>query len=70
MPEEVYAIGALITFLASVAGIWSAWRRRQIMRRLLKSLTEEQRRALGLDPSEVAGAEDQRRIVGPKSSSP
>ena len=49
MPEEVYAIGTLITILATIAGIWSAWRRRQIMKRILKSLTPEQRRAIGLD---------------------
>ncbi|HYC88103.1 MAG TPA: hypothetical protein VEO54_02735 [Thermoanaerobaculia bacterium] len=49
MPEVVYTIGGLITILASVLGLWSAWRRRQIMNRLLKSLDEQQRRALGLD---------------------
>lgn len=53
MPEEVYAIGAAITFLATIAGIWSAWRRRQIMKRILKSLTPEQRRAIGLDDPEA-----------------
>jgi hypothetical protein len=54
MPEEVYAIGTLITILASIAGIWSAWRRRQIMKRILKSLTPEQRRAIGLDDPPTA----------------
>ncbi len=52
MPEEVYAIGAAISLLATVLGVWSAWRRRQSMKRLLRSLTAEQRRAIGLDPPE------------------
>lgn len=50
MSEEAYALVAFLAFLATVFGVWSAWRRRQIMKRLLRSLTPEQRRAIGLDP--------------------
>jgi hypothetical protein len=47
--DETFALAAILSFLASVVGLWSAIRRRQLMRRLLRSLTEEQRRAIGLD---------------------
>jgi hypothetical protein len=50
MPEEVYAIGAVISLLATIAGVWSAWRRRQIERRIIASLTDEQRKIIGLAP--------------------
>ena len=46
MSDGVYALGALITVLATVAGIWSAIRRQQLMRKILRSLTKEQREEL------------------------
>jgi hypothetical protein len=48
--DETYAIVALIPTLATAVALWSAIRRRQLMKRLLRSLDEQQRRALGLDP--------------------
>jgi hypothetical protein len=43
----------VITLLLWIVGLWSAFRRRQLGRRVLRSLTEEQRQALRkamLDP--------------------
>ncbi|HVE72211.1 MAG TPA: hypothetical protein VNI54_12650 [Thermoanaerobaculia bacterium] len=50
MPDEVYAIGAVISVLATIAGVWSAWRRQVLTRRIIRSLTDEQRKAIGLAP--------------------
>ena len=52
MSEGCYALGALLSLLASIAGIWNAIRRRQLERKILDSLTDEQRRAIGLKPKE------------------
>ncbi len=49
MSDEAYSLVAALSLLVSIVGVWSAIRRRQITRRLLRSLTAEQRRALGLD---------------------
>jgi hypothetical protein len=49
MSDETLTLVAIISFLASLVGLWSAIRRRQLMRRILRSLTDEQRRAIGLD---------------------
>ena len=49
MSDAAYSIVAAFCLLASIVGIWSAIRRRQLTRRLLRSLTAEQRRVLGLD---------------------
>lgn len=47
--DELFALVAILSVLASAVGVWSSFRRRQLMRRLLRSLTDEQRRTLGLD---------------------
>lgn len=53
MSDETYVIiTAAISTLAAVAGLWSAIRRRQIMRRLLRSLSEQQLKDAGLLPRE------------------
>ena len=55
VPEELYTIAAVVTALASIVGVWSAWRRRVIMRRLVRSLDDKQRQALGLEPPADTG---------------
>ena len=47
--DETFALVAILSFLATLVGLWNAFRRRQLTRRLLRSLTPEQRRTLGLD---------------------
>jgi hypothetical protein len=42
MPEEIFALGAILSCLASAAALWSSIRRRQLMRRLLRSLDDAQ----------------------------
>jgi len=46
MSEETYSLIAFLSVLAAVASVWTAIRRRQIMRKILKSLTKEQREEL------------------------
>lgn len=52
MSDGIFAIVAIISVLASAVGLWSAIRRRQLMRRLLRSLDSAQLKQLGIeDPS-------------------
>ena len=51
--DGTFGIVAALSILASVVGLWSLFRRRQIMRRLLRSLSEEQLKKLGIDVSET-----------------
>lgn len=46
MSESAYSVIAFLSVLAAVFSVWSAFRRRQIMRRILDSLTKEQREQL------------------------
>jgi hypothetical protein len=46
MSEEIFALGAILSFLASAAALWSSIRRRQLMRRLLRSLDDAQLKEL------------------------
>ena len=55
VPEELYTIAAIVSLLATIAGVWSAWRRRVLMRRLVRSLDTKQRQALGLEPPAESG---------------
>jgi len=48
MSDETFSLVAALSILASLVGIWSAIRRRQLMRKLLRSLTEQQLKDLGL----------------------
>ena len=49
MSEEAYSLIALITCLLYAVVLWLQFRRARILRRLLRSLTDEQKRVLGLD---------------------
>jgi uncharacterized protein YjiS (DUF1127 family) len=53
--EETYSLIALLTGLASLVVIFLRWRQQRILRRILKSLTDEQRQALGLPPKTPNG---------------
>jgi hypothetical protein len=48
MTDEAHWLIAAVLFLASAVGLWSAIRRRQLMRRVLRSLTEQQLRDAGI----------------------
>ena len=46
MSDAAYSLVALISALAAAGALWSAIRRRQLTRKLLDSLTDEQRKEL------------------------
>ena len=49
MSDGTFGIVAFISILASIVGLWSAIRRRQLTRDLLRSLDKAQLRELGID---------------------
>lgn len=46
MSDETYSIFAILGSLASIAVLWLRWRQGRAWKRILKSLTEEQREQL------------------------
>ncbi|HYI12512.1 MAG TPA: hypothetical protein VEK57_25900 [Thermoanaerobaculia bacterium] len=58
MSDEIYSLVAALSVLVSAVALWSAIRRRQLMRRILRSLNKEQLRSVGLEAPEDVRAED------------
>lgn len=46
MSDEAYSIFAILGSLASIAVLWLRWRQGRAWKRILESLTEEQREQL------------------------
>jgi Flp pilus assembly protein TadB len=50
MSDGAYVMAEALSALAAAFLLWSRFRQGQITRRLMRSLTKEQRQAVGLDP--------------------
>jgi hypothetical protein len=53
MSDETYSLVAIVSSLALIAVLWLRFRQRRILRRLMRSLTDAQLEAAGLDVSEI-----------------
>ncbi|HUR82611.1 MAG TPA: hypothetical protein VM733_17760 [Thermoanaerobaculia bacterium] len=50
MSEEAYSVIAMLTALAYAVVLFLRWRQGRILKRIINSLTDEQRRQVGLPP--------------------
>lgn len=64
MSDETYSLVAIISSLALIAVLWLKFRQARILKRLMRSLTDEQIQAAGLDVREI------RARFGPYSGKP
>jgi hypothetical protein len=53
MSDETYSLVAILSSLALVAVLWLRFRQGRILRRLMRSLTDEQIKAAGLDVPQI-----------------
>ena len=53
MSDETYSLVAIVSSLALMAVLWLRFRQGRILRRLMRSLTDEQLRAAGLDVPQI-----------------
>jgi hypothetical protein len=53
MSDEAYSLVALVSSLALIAVLWLRFRQGRILRRLMRSLTDEQIQAAGLDVGQI-----------------
>jgi hypothetical protein len=53
MSDETYSLVALVSSLALIAVLWLRFRQGRILRRLMRSLTDEQIQAAGLDVRQI-----------------
>jgi hypothetical protein len=64
MSDESYSLVALVSSLALMAVLWLRFRQGRILRRLMRSLTDEQIKAAGLDVRQI------RERFGPYEAKP
>ena len=53
MSDETYSLVAIVSSLALMAVLWLRFRQGRILRRLMRSLTDEQIEAAGLDVGQI-----------------
>ena len=53
MSDETYSLVAIVSSLALMAVLWLRFRQGRILRRLMRSLTDEQIEAAGLDVRQI-----------------
>jgi hypothetical protein len=53
MSDETYSLVAIVSSLALMAVLWLRFRQARILRRLMRSLTDEQIEAAGLDVPQI-----------------
>lgn len=51
MSDETYAVAAIISIVLAAVGVWSSIRRRQLMRKLMRSIDKQQLTNLGSEAS-------------------
>lgn len=64
MSDETYSLVAIVSSLALMAVLWLRFRQGRILRRLMRSLTDEQIKAAGLDVRQI------RERLGPYEAKP
>ncbi|MEA2491559.1 MAG: hypothetical protein QOH21_3351 [Acidobacteriota bacterium] len=64
MSDETYSLVAILSSLALMAVLWLRFRQGRILRRLMRSLTDEQIQAAGLDDQQI------RERFGPYEAKP
>jgi hypothetical protein len=53
MSDETYSLVMIVSSLALMAVLWLRFRQGRILRRLMRSLTDEQIKAAGLDVGQI-----------------
>ena len=53
MSDETYSLVMIVSSLALIAVLWLKFRQARILKRLMRSLTDEQLKAAGLDVGQI-----------------